>query len=135
MEKAKENKNRFIVSGLYRFLSWFVLIYGITGTLFYLFFLLFPLSNNLQNSALGYGPMNFTALELLKFILLLLYGGIVYSGFMLLKKRKEGMVAYFALFFFYYVITYTYSGAFDVYLFVIQLIYGFVLLGLFSRFR
>ena len=131
MNRGKKSLN-LLYRLVFKLLSWFVLVYGITGSLFYLFFILFPLSVNGNNPHLGFETLGFTALIMLKVVFMLLYGGIVYSGVMLLKKNKSGLIAYFVLFFLYNLITFTYSGSMDVYLFLVQLVYGFVLLWLFS---
>ncbi len=126
-------KNEIIISYFYKILSFFVIVYGVIGMLFYLFTLFFLLFLGKSPAISGYNSFHYDAFVFLLIVFLLLYIGVMVVGVLLLKLHSNAITGYFLILLMYYSINIWITGSINFLFLFLLIIYGFLLLFFYKK--
>ncbi len=131
MERTHLKRRSFAT--LYKVLAFFMMIYGLIGSIFYMSTLLFPAFFNGVKVVLGYNSFKPDALIFLLVVQSAIYFSIFVDGVLFLKKSSYAVSGYFFILLVYYSVRIWVTGSLNILYLFITIGYGLLLLFFFKK--
>lgn len=120
---------------IYKVLVFFMVIYGLMGSVFYMSTLIFPAFFSGVEAVLGYNSFKPGAFIFLLIVHSAIYLALFFDGVLFLKKSSYAVSGYFFILLIYYSVKIWVTGSLNIIFLLIATLYGLLLLFLLKKNR